>query len=208
VIQHILPKTKKNNTKTIQKQYKKQYKNKNKKKPEKMVLSALCRVFTALYAAWKAFEEALMDSSGEAVASAPVAAAPVVADDPVVVATLGTPSQAIKGVLLTRKEYYCSQCPIMEMRFETVQQIKTHNNDPNMKVFYLSPGYSIYVIRCEEWQCSDHPNIIVDYKVLKNDSPFPDFGQTWNGYDCTRKVYSYETLDKKCANHAPKPYVL
>ena len=137
-----------------------------------------------------------------------VAAATPVVDTSVVAATPGSPSRAIKGVLFTRVEYYCSQCPIMEIHVKTVQNIKTHNYDSNMKVFYLSPGYCIYVIRCVEWQCSDHPIINVDYKVLKEGSPFPDFGRSWVGYECTRKVYFYATLVERCAHAAPRRVVL
>ena len=137
-----------------------------------------------------------------------VAAATPVVDTSVVAATPGSPSRAIKGVLFTWVEHYCSQCPLMEMHVKTVQNIKKHNHDSNMKVFYLSPGYCIYVIRCEEWQCSDHPIINVDYKVLKEGSPFPDFGPSWVGYECTRKVYSYATLVERCAHAAPRRCVL
>ena len=215
-----------------------------------MDLSALGRVFNALYAARRAFVQALMVPSGEAVVAPPVAApvvaatavaaapepvaapvvaatqvaapepvaAPVVAatqvvaapvvNTSVVAATPGTPSQAIKGVLCTSVKSYCSHCPIMEMHVKSVQKTKRHNYDPKMKVFYLSPGDCIYVIRCEEWQCADHPIINVDYKVLKEGSPFPDFGQTWVGDDCTREVYSYATLVERCAHAAPRRCVL
>ena len=142
------------------------------------------------------------------VAATAVAAATPVVDTSVVASTPGSPSQAIKGVLLTWVEHYCSECPLMEMHVKTVPYIKKHNYDSNMKVFYLSPGYCIYVIRCEEWQCSDHPIINVDYKVLKEGSPFPDFVGSWDGDECTRKVYSYATLVERCAHAAPRRCVL